>query len=701
MTTNYYIAFDKFIFRTPLYPFKNVYNINYNDKLFEEALFIASHSLYNDRKKHHTKKVLDSLYKYYSRAATRSTPFGLFASCSIRHTRLDMSYLCSLIQYIESIPDIRHSLLYYPNDSLYLAGDTMRYIEYCDKNYTRIYQVQEIENTSYLTKILYKANYGKTIEDLAYSIINNDITIHEAHTFVENLIKNQILKSELELRLTGDEPLKYLTETLKKKGNGPIADTLYKINELLKDIDDNKCHSNSLYGLLEDLLNTFPIKYEQKYLLQTDAFRNSSSILSESVSKELQDIIDFIIKTNSIVPFKHKCMDDFIKAFENKYEHQEIPLLEALDPDIGIGYPIKPIIDNTNPLIDNITYPMSVKNTYQISYIESVILKKYFNALAKKGNRVVKEITIDEFDFNDFVEINREELYPTCRIMLKIGYDTAKDQYTYYLKSLGGPTASNLLTRFCYMNTDIKDLVLQIYKKERDIISRKGIVAEIIHLPQPRLGNVTHRNVSRDFEIHYLGNTNAPISNVLPASDLVIGLNNNGKLYIRSRTMNCNIIPMLSNAHNYTIDATPAYMFLCDMQYYSFPINFTIFSITHILNILKYVPRIKYKNCYFTMQTWKLSITDIKDKNGKINIELLKRRNIPQKIIIKEQDNELYIDFRKHECQDIFIKMLQKKDLIIEELFYKDDMTIISDGKHGYCGEFILPFYKNENYDKS
>lgn len=95
-----------------------------------------------------TGKVRIVTTKYYNRASTRCTPFGLFAGCSIgrigeetlieleslenckRCTRLDMQYLCALIQEIERTPEIREILRYYPNDSLYKLGNKYRYIEY-------------------------------------------------------------------------------------------------------------------------------------------------------------------------------------------------------------------------------------------------------------------------------------------------------------------------------------------------------------------------------------------------------------------------------------------------------------------------------------------------------------------------------------------------------------------------------------------
>src|SRR5262249_40544658 len=78
-------------------------------------------------------KTVRSLAAYVARLAARSTPFGLFAGCSVgtfgaqtrlelqprtayrRHTRLDMDYLSALVDALEADPAVRAVLRYRPN----------------------------------------------------------------------------------------------------------------------------------------------------------------------------------------------------------------------------------------------------------------------------------------------------------------------------------------------------------------------------------------------------------------------------------------------------------------------------------------------------------------------------------------------------------------------------------------------------------
>ncbi|CAA7390284.1 hypothetical protein CHRY9393_02586 [Chryseobacterium fistulae] len=134
-----YQFFDKYVVRTPSFSRKNFqHTISSKDEItdaelkeictnpiFQEAIYLASHNLYeeltkwiNSEKgfsKKEYQKLKHSLLKYYSRISTRCTPFGLFSSVGlgsfdklrmtipiaekIKDTKLDMYFLVSLAQY--------------------------------------------------------------------------------------------------------------------------------------------------------------------------------------------------------------------------------------------------------------------------------------------------------------------------------------------------------------------------------------------------------------------------------------------------------------------------------------------------------------------------------------------------------------------------------------------------------------------------
>ena len=190
---NPYQPFSSFIFRSPYLSLnKFVEWIDELDKSFEyfkeifirsdiqEAIFLASSVLYDeifkyleDRLKPKEKeKFVFSILKYLSRMATRCTPFGLFAGCSVghfashtnidlptpnyysRHTRLDMNYLCALALDIANRKEVRHRLLYHPNNSCYVVGNKLRYVEYNYHNGNRQHNIVAVRYSAYLQLLL-------------------------------------------------------------------------------------------------------------------------------------------------------------------------------------------------------------------------------------------------------------------------------------------------------------------------------------------------------------------------------------------------------------------------------------------------------------------------------------------------------------------------------------------------------------------
>lgn len=707
----YYIPFERYILRTPLYPFKNIYNLNFKSKLFEEALYVASPELIEEINKassNSSDKINKTLYKYYSRSSSRSTPFGLFATCSVgrtnstqnvniisecqgikRHTRLDMNFLCELILYLEKIPYIQNKLIYYTNDSLYYVGNKVRYIEYYFNRHKKFYQVQEVIRTECIDNVLEAALSGKDILSLAKIVANFGYDTNASKGFILEMIDNQLLKSELEANITGDDTLKHLIKILNRVDKSmPELQSLIAISNLLTEIDENLDNNGILYKKIENIIKeSFNIAYEIKYLFQVDSFRDSKSYLSTDSIKDLNKLLSFLLNFNQTT--HNKRITSFIDAFSKRYEEQEIPLLEALDFDIGIGYPIDFKVENINPLLDGIILPINNKETISLSHIETLILKRIYQNTLSNHSDSMDSIYLYDSDVKSEI-VDKAKISPTCNIMFQI-INNKDDEVSYLIKSVGGATSASLLGRFCHLNKKIYDLTLKICNKEQDLLSEAGIVAEIVHLPDTRIGNIAFRPPLRNLEIHYLANSGADNDKKLPASDLLIGVRS-GRLYIKSKSLNQIIIPRLSNAHNYS-NGLPVYRFLCDMQSYEM-ISPTSININNLLNVLDYIPRICFKNFILSPRTWKISATEI-IKDNKIELPLLEKKKIPQKFLIKDYDNELFIDISLPLSCAVFIDVIRKhKSIIIEEFLYDNSVPIITDGKDNYCGEFIVPFYR-------
>ena len=323
-----------------------------------------------------------------------------------------------------------------------------------------------------------------------------------------------------------------------------------------------------------------------------------------------------------------------------------------------------------------------------------VLLQKY-NEIDKNIKNYT--IQISDTDFPN-LQTNWENCHSTLSVMCQILRDNGK-QRQIYLSSAGGSSAANLLGRFCYLDDCLYKHARQITdteQKENDDV----IYAEIVHLPESRIGNILARPLLRDYEIPYLTKSGVDIEHRITLSDLSISLRND-RILLRSVSRDKEVIPRLTTAHNFSGNSLPLYHFLCDLQHQNKRGGFYL-NTSGLIYLCKSFPRVVYKNVILSRASWLLTEDEIKGFEKmenelillKVN-ELQKKRDIPQFITIPVGDNDLFIDLKDILSVRTFLSIIHKnKQIIVSEFLYDDTCTVIRNKSYGFCGEFLFSFYK-------
>ena len=712
--------FDNYIVRTPILPYKNFENIFSNQKinheklevfadgLFREAIYLASLSLYNETKSKISEKSKISLLKYYNRASTRYTPFGLFAGVNIgkfdkkdyypksfsenerlRDTKLDMHFLVELSKHLNSIPHIENNILYFPNNSIYKIGNKIRFIEYESNEGKRDYIISSAPLSDELEQILLALKEGKTINELSLVLTNEEISLDEAREFIEELVENQVLVSELEPNVAGNDFFDSIISILERIGSNKEKDLLVAIKNKIQQLDLNFGNPENKYAEIEELINILNLEYDKKYLFQTDLYYDNKIELSYNWKRQLKKGISFLNKIT--VPYRETALEKFKEAFYERFENEEVSLSYALDSEIGIGYLQNIPTKGLHPYLEDIVLPSSKqKNELQIKLnpIHIILNQKLQNAYWNKD--YVIKLTDD--DFNDFEE-NWNDLHDTLSLIGEIISENQQEKL--YINNITGK-AGRLLGRFCSDKSIIKDFVKQISDKELELNPNK-ILAEIIHLPESRIGNVIRRPQLRNFEIPYLANSTLEKENQISIDDLYLSIKN-GKLFLRSKKHNKEVIPHLTNAHNYSNNSLPIYHFLCD--YSNQKIRTSLFlDWDGLSKIYDFLPRVEYENIILSKAQWKINSEQIKIFNSIIqseNIEHLfqkieawrKLKQIPQWIQWVKGDNTLAVNLQNFDLVQMFFSSVKnEKEIIIEEFLCND--------KSDYVHQFVFSLYKD------
>jgi thiopeptide-type bacteriocin biosynthesis protein len=747
-------AFQKFVYRIPQYPigmithsqsiddFNSYFTFFFRRPEFKEALFTASPEFYNEVELYLAGKIspgkrLTKFYntamKYIARMGTRSTPFGLFSACGIGSfgnissivpdntngfigkVRLDMELLTSYSEYIHADKKLRNTIKFYPNNTIYEFAGKYRYVEFSIVAAEKLYKLSSFEKTDFIDMILEEVRQGLMFDNLVSLLINKDISKQEAEEYVEELIKENVLISELEPYMTGieyhDQIFNFIDYQNKLYHSDIYISTFYEkslrifktINYLINDINTNDYSViKNIYQQILDQAKLLDIKYEVKNHIQVDSYcanNEGGAYLSKDVLNQIIEGVTLITRFTS--NGSNASYLEFKKKFKEKYNNQFVSLSVVLDPETGLGYGnINNEMLDIAPFIDDMPIGNREINTRKMIAWDvgrhSLILKKIIEA-EKKGLYSI-QFTRDEIEL---LKPNTSRLPPTFNAFVSVSYDKDSKPWIYF-NQVGTASATSLIGRFGFGNSEIHQLINEICDFESLYFSGK-IVAEINHLSESRAGNIMLRPKFRNYEICYLTKSNLNETGKIEIGDLFISLNNE-RFILYSKKLNKEIIPRLSNAHNFYKDTLPVYKFLCDLQEDEFDGYIGLFTdIGSIPELVDFIPRLTYKNFIIFPAQWFIETEKIKRFSELPDVEFhknivtfLKEKNIPDWFFLTNRESDYFVDINNVISLRSFIEEIKHtvRFSIKECLNLPDSEYLVRNSLGNYFHEIIVPLRK-------
>lgn len=529
----------------------------------------------------------------------------------------------------------------------------------------------------------------------------------EAQDYLNELIENQILVSELEPNLTGNIYFNQLLsklEYLRSNYSLPqellsLSEKLISVQQLLIQLDSSEEKINvPKYKQIHKILSeaTITDKLEEKYLFQVDSNKKALECsLKNKIAGKIRQGIQILYNFNQVN--NHK-LSNFKNTFIKKYGFKEMPLLQVLDPESGIGYN-QPGGDSQDkdPILGGIAFTDNSINNIEWDAIQKYLFDIYLKALQDKKY----EIELDQNEISNFAK-NVPSSQPD---IITVSGSVIDDGNKVFIRVVGGGSPASLLGRFTHVNNNVDSLVKELTSHEQKINPDK-VFAEIIHLPQSRTGNILFRTIIRPHEIPFLAKPSVNNESVVSLADLWIKISES-RIILFSKKLGKEIVPRLSTAHSYSFNSLDIYHFLCDMQYQNIyqPFHFNWGNLSREYTFL---PRVVFKDLILFRATWQLKKKDfiqiLPPKKGNTTNRILvkewrKKWKIPRYILFTESDNELLIDLESEVCLELFNKLIKNKTKIIlkEFLFEPSDNLVVKDQKNNrYTNEFIMFFERNK-----
>lgn len=690
-----------------------------------EAVFVASPDLdkFLDlwRREPLTKRGRNTeraLVRYFSRMASRATPFGLFAGTSTgtigeethltfgtqssyrRHTRLDMDYLFALTDLLAGDSSLRNTLTYRPNNSLYRIAGRVRYVESRLDGKQRSYHLVAVEDTSYLRRTLARAEHGAPPPPLAENLVCEEITFADAHSYIEKLIENQILVPDLAVGVTGSEPIHPLIDELNEH-----AETIYAANLLsqtraeLQAIDDAGLGVEpERYRSVASLLEALPAKVELARLFQVDMFKPApDATLGRAVLDELVRGVE-MLRHIAARPRENR-LNDFRKAFVARYEGREVPLVEALDEEIGIGFSAN---DGAEPLIKDFAFPPVAGEAEFVNPGYPFLLRKLCEAIECGAHKI-------EFSDSDIEALKTKDappLPPAFAAMATLAARSpealARGDFRVHLEGVVGPSGARLLGRFCHGDEFLRAHVERHLRAE-EAMQPRAVFAEVVHLPQGRLGNILSRPVLRDYEITYLGHSGAPLERQIPVTDLHVSVRD-GRIRLRSASLAREVIPRMTSAHNFGWGNLGIYTFLGLLQRQG---TTGLSWNWGALSGAPFLPRVCVGRLVLSLACWNVGKDELRllaESKGARRFQAVQtwraKRKLPRLIKLADADNALPIDLDNALSIESFVHLIKdREEAKLIEMFPDADNLCAYSPEGRFVHELIVPLIKVKDED--
>jgi thiopeptide-type bacteriocin biosynthesis protein len=708
-----------------------------------EAVFLASPSLYESlalwRAAPDSKKGMRAeraLVRYIYRMAARATPFGLFSGCSLgpvalggesegtsatrlavaprgnyeRHTRLDMDYLFALCEDLSRDPALREELLYRPNTSLYRAAGRLRYAEARLDKKVRSHHLVAVEENEYLAEALRCASQGARIRDLVTALVELDpdgeVTPEEAREFVGELIDSQVLVSDLSTPVTGPEAIHDLIDQMGRlPATRETAERLVRVRDALAALDAGGPGAPpARYQEVADTLKELPTSVELSRLFQLDMVKPAvHPLLGAAVIEEILRGIELLHRLSA--KGTQESLDKFRKDFNERYEGREVSLLEVLDEEIGIGFERSGDAGaEASPLLRGMALGVPAgEQSVSWGRRQALLLAKIqeAQALGKQEIELTPEDLVRMAPDDDPAD-ERTPLPDAFQVMASLSAASPealeRGDFQVLFEGAGGPSGARLLGRFCHADPTLTQHVLE-HLRDEEALRPDAIFAEIVHLPQGRIGNILARPVLRDYEIPYLGRSGAPPERQIPITDLRVSVVG-PRIVLRSERLGKEVIPRLTSAHNFARGSLGIYRFLCMLQ--------TQGNLGGVgwnwgpLDSAPFLPRVTSGRLVLTRATWGMAKDEIQalaKTKGAARFTAIRewreKRRLPRLVALADADNELLVDLDNALSIDTFLDVIEDRDRARLLEFFPGPDELPAQGPEGrFVHEIVVPFVR-------
>jgi len=645
------------------------------------------------------------LLRYQIRMSARPTPYGLFAGCAIvpfgdrtdlvlrcafgsSHTRPDMAWLMDLVTTAESDLAIRRRLRLVRNPLVRSEGDRVSLPGRMPGGKREPSHAISIRATSIVALALQLTSHPIEYEELASQLgqASASATPDKVDRLLTEMWEQTFLLTDLRPPLTIDSPARYVLERLTEIPEAEaVAD---RLREFLAAAArwDRLAQEESVDGL-RALLKAAdcPEDGSKDAPFQVDLALSVEGQLNRSIAAEAARAAELLLRL-SPSPRGLSTLIAYRNAFVGRYgQEREVPLLELLDPDRGLGS------------VSAHGHAMAGPEANVAASRARTLMTLACEALHKRQRiLVLDDRTLSKLETwpGDY---DTAPLSLDVNVLIAARSADAIDRGDFLAvigPNLGGWAAGRNFGRFAHLHPSPKGPSVLVRTAEAEQATHRcdHLWVEVVYLPSnTRLANVAIRPPVRSHEVVFGVSPGVAASAIVPLEELVVGVASD-RFYVRWPAGE-RLLHFVSGHMLHHHSAPSVAQFLLQVSHDGL-VPFTSFDWGPAEGF-PFLPRVQIGRIVLRPAEWMVS-PDVIDPDRSGSVALWQSEwDAPRHIALTFGDNRLILDLERDDhVQQLTTEIAalpEGRSLLIQEVVPAlDDVWLAgSDGR--YYSELIVP----------
>ena len=634
-----------------------------------------------------SRRVSYSAYRYLRRMSTRATPYGLFSGVGVGTFREqttistkgvsprstpDMHFLSLITDCAEQDVDALSTCMVLANPTVAVRNGRIKILgPRSSEVATRSLRAGHV-----LSEILRESRSPLPFGELVKLVqcCSPRTSTERARAFVAELIRFEVLLTDLRVPLTAEDPATHLADRLSSIQSSRLNElkqALHASLAICSDIDRGLSSAADALDRASRIsqglrLEPFPIRVDGVLELESDG-------LGKHVAEEAARAAELLLRlspTPAGSPLISRAKERFLATYG---PDRDVPLLQ---------------------FIDDVKFPDVGQRRQDVSRDQ-----RFIRLAAKALRSRLSVLELDALMLEELGAVSPEQLHVPASVELACylcsSSREAIDSGNYLLvvsPIVGSRSAGRSTGRFARSLGDsaINELRAAARREQKDI-GDDVIFAELIcRPPHPRMANVSMRPIVREYELIVDGTPSVSAERVIRADDLVVSVRDN-RFDLTWCLDGRRVIPCIGHMMNHA-DASPVAYFLSELSGDGAAL-LTRFD-WGAAEVFPFLPRVTSGRTVLRPAQWRVSPSTLgADSIDRAWVE----HDLPQRVYLAEGDQRILIDIGDSFQRDTLTRLSHRRagDIVLHEALpdISDAWLPRSDDSRSFA-EFVIPLFR-------